>query len=355
MRKADYILQRCNQYDNLTSNAQAWEPSLEPRPSAFKGPEIKAPSVRPRAPVAAPKPIVPDLDLPKGRVAPTPTVEPGKPSTPTGESKLKMVNTPQGMKLRGPAEWHNADGSIKPEFEKEFNAEKRNLSSWKASLKAAEEHRTSRKLARSVFWEEFKANKMLSVAKLAHPDWASLLTPKALVRAFAVIGLVTAICYLKSGKKPTSSDPTKQQAIDSAYGAAQKDAQAVSLPGPELKTKINELVGKLSIIKPKSPKGQELVRNNIELLNNYSKQIETVSNPPSVDDAKAMQSFINKSNTLALEGLDTADKLDRFVEVLNKSQKQDLAKLTQQVSDAIKDHSSLHESMRDGVDKQEQI
>jgi len=339
MRKVDYILEKFNEFEELTSKAQL-------KPGKFMGPELR-PSSPFKFPGVESRPTIPETHKM--------VTEPHKMVTEPGPSeihqdKIKIIKTPQGKfvvdKASIPSEWWDTKGNIKPEFEKEWNKAraKVGVDSFKAAKTSRLNEKRTANINKNVAQLDSIADVSSKMAQALNPN----LNFKNVYSAFKKLAFIGVIAYIWAGSssKPKSADKSKQKAIDTVY-SEMETTKASTMSSTDLKLKISDLSSKLGLIKAKTPAGQNMVKTNITNLNNLLKILNDLGSTPSVDNAAAMQAYANKSNTMLLDGLDTAGELDQLSSALQKSNKQDLSILCDEVSNGIKDNVVFIDSVKE--------
>jgi len=338
MRKADYILEKFNEFETLVSNAVGTGKFMGPElhTQKFKYPGLgHTPTIEPHKMVSEPHK--------------TPS-EAGKPSA--SQSKIKIIKDPTGKLILDrnsiPKEWWNEKGNIKPEYQQAFNEARMNA--LKDSFSAAKAERIDAKrkanINKSLNSVDLFINAGAKAYSALHPEspW------KVTKLAFKVISFISIISWVWSGgKKITSTDKTKQQTIDGSTSEVANIQTTIPISGPELKSKVTNLSNKLSQLKAKSPNGQAMINKSVAGLNAFSSSLSTLANVPNIESNSEVQSYATKSNTLLLEGLDLATDLDDLADVLDRSKKPELSQLTKETSDAIKDHIAVIDSAKIGT------
>jgi hypothetical protein len=217
MRKADYILQKCDKFQDLISEAQE---QLKLPGFEHKAP---APHVTPVEHVTAPKVAPVTLEMPK---APVPTVPAGpkfvlephtggaiEPAT-LNDGKLNIKVDPKTGKVLAqslPKEWFETKKSLlgdsklelKPEFKEQY---KQLIEESKVRMGM------NRGMAKLQTQIDHDSEKIKETISRYYSNWKSI--PSVVKWTIFTAGLMGAVFYKFTGKKATSSDPILQESAN---------------------------------------------------------------------------------------------------------------------------------------------
>lgn len=344
MRKADYILEKFNEFEELTSSAQfksmAATPSsrIAPRSGLSRRPIRSGPGNITHTPVTnvpvtpehvAPKQIasLPSLEMPPppSKISPKITIEPHtggaiERATTTGGTVTLKFDPKTGTVLPDsiPKEWLDHKKTLlgyktelKPEFQEAYNEAVKN---------ARMQHGIA--ISDKKFNEKKIQDQETTIDTIARywANWQSI--PGKLRGSLITIVVLTGLYYSITKKSPKSSDPAIQKTIEIAAANAKQNDDIDS------NTKFMEQLDKTSqslsstLETISNPKNKQYINNTIQLLNSLSTSL--LFSDLQVDKS-GMTEFASKITNLKKSCIDVNKYLPKLAKYFSNANRSDIS------------------------------
>ncbi len=166
--------------------------------------------------------------------------------------------------------------------------------------------------------------------KLTHPTKIQMVKASIPV----ILGL-TAYVKFFANQKPASNNKEVAEVVDEAFINLDAAPGMPDVKGSELISKISGLTSKLKSLKPRTPRGEKIINDSMDELNNINKSLTALQTAPNLTSASSAQSYSNLATSFALTGVTATEKLDLLASALEKSNKLELANEVTAVSNDI--------------------
>jgi len=282
MRKADYILEKLQNFETLVSEAQ-WEHTMKP----VWEHGFSAPKSTPKTHTIQfePKEVSkssPKITFEPEKITKTPVEKTKAIETTTAPSELKtnlkLDSSGKVLEESVPEEWRDASGKVKPEWQKLIDS-------------ALKEHKFKEKIkekrSAAYNWQQKSP-----IQKLQHIfSWQTL---KPIVAKGLVISTVLSGVYLyMTRKKPTATDPAIKAAVDSL----DTDIPNEFPSSTNALTNVNDLIKTLPTI-DMSSKAKSFTNKLVSVLTRISATLTSINSGLAADNSNELAAFSKKLESL---------------------------------------------------------
>jgi len=336
MRKADYILEKFNEFEDLTSSDQfksitAAPSRISPRGGLSRRPIRSGPGNITHAPVTpehtAPKQVasLPSLEMPPSpsKISPKITIEPHtggviERATTTGGTVTLKFDPKTGTVLPDsiPKEWLDHKKTLlgyktelKPEFQEAYNEAVKN---------ARMQHGIA--ISDKKFNEKKLQDQETTIGTIARywANWQSI--PGKLRGSLITIVVLSGLYYSITKKSPKSSDPAIQKTIEIAIAKQNDDIDSNTKFMEQLDKTSQSLSATLETIS--NPKNKQYINNTIQLLNSLSTSL--LFSDLQIDKS-GMTEFASKITNLKKNCIDVNKHLPKLAKYFANANRSDIA------------------------------